>query len=284
MKKRILISLITLPILYFIIRLEFYNALVFFIFILFLSVLATRELFFLFRNIFPGTLGEKYQIIFILLSALVLVLHYLFLNFRGFNLKTGIFLIFCALLVVSMVSGFLKKERRFLTFSLLVSSLIYSGYFPLFMYLIRRQEYGYSHIYLLFSICWLNDAASYFIGKYFGKRKGIIKWSPNKTVEGLLGGFIFTLVSSFWIRAVFMNLHLSYMNALAVAILAAFVAPAGDILESWIKRKAGVKDSSTLFPQMGGILDIFDSILLTSPLYYILMVHVFKIGTMRVGL
>lgn len=278
MKNRIIISAIALPLLFFIIRLDFYYSSTFFIFIFVLSLFSANEFFLMLKNIFPTIIRREDRFVFFLLPSLILISHYLLLNIFRLDFKTIMVITFSILMVMIIVASVLRTGKRFTIFILFIFSFIYTGYFPLFIYLVRRLDSGYSHVYLLFSLCWLSDAASYFVGKYFGKRKGIIKWSPNKTIEGLIGGFIFTLVSALWIKPVFMNLHLSYLNAFIIATLIGFTAPGGDILESWMKRKAGIKDSSGLFLQMGGVLDIFDSILLTSPLYYIMVVYLLRIG------
>mgnify|MGYP005995723545 CR=1 FL=1 len=110
---------------------------------------------------------------------------------------------------------------------------------------------------------WANDTGAYLVGKQFGKNKLAPKISPNKTIEGLLGGIalaiITGIVSSYFIDG------LSYLNAIFLAILISFSSTIGDLFESVLKRRADVKDSGKLFIGHGGFLDRFDSVLFAAP-------------------
>ncbi len=102
------------------------------------------------------------------------------------------------------------------------------------------------------------DIFSYLIGKYFGKRK-LIKVSPNKTYEGLLGGVATSLLLSLFFSSIFKpNINISLIFFILLIILSAFI---GDIIESFYKRKNNLKNSSEFIPGHGGVFDRFDSFL-----------------------
>jgi phosphatidate cytidylyltransferase len=110
------------------------------------------------------------------------------------------------------------------------------------------------------------DAGAYFAGKYLGKRKLIPKVSPNKTWEGAIGGLILSSVfaaASFWF---FPELHFKFSIPLAIAITV--IGILGDLAESAMKRGADVKDTASILPGHGGLLDRLDSLLFGAPILY----------------
>ncbi|MCF8000884.1 MAG: phosphatidate cytidylyltransferase, partial [Halanaerobiales bacterium] len=112
---------------------------------------------------------------------------------------------------------------------------------------------------------WLTDIGAYFVGKYYGKIKMAPKISPNKTMEGALGGI---LVSFIFVVAITIYLNVFSSLWLIYAVLLPFIAIVGDLFESALKRATGFKDSGQVIPGHGGILDRFDSLLFTIPFTY----------------
>ena len=107
---------------------------------------------------------------------------------------------------------------------------------------------------------WLCDSAAYFTGRSFGKHKFAPAISPNKTWEGAIGGLVFsTIAGAVWSFAVFGGKYLVF-TVVTAALIGVF-GQLGDLVESLLKRGAGVKDSSNLFPGHGGLLDRTDSLL-----------------------
>jgi phosphatidate cytidylyltransferase len=126
---------------------------------------------------------------------------------------------------------------------------------------------------LIFCI-WINDTMAYITGSVIGKTKFFPAISPKKTWEGTLGGVFFTIVAA-CIYGYFGHTY-RLVDWVVIALIASVVGTAGDLLESRIKRMAGVKDSGRLMPGHGGILDRFDSLLMATPvvwLYVTLFVH-----------
>ena len=150
-----------------------------------------------------------------------------------------------------------------LTFLSLPSSLM------LFMYRedLFGQLAGSKLIILVFCLLWVNDIFAYLTGKLLGKHKLFSRISPGKTIEGSIGGLLFTLVS----LIVFCHYTnwFSISHAVGLAIVAVVFGTLGDLCESMLKRQAGVKDSGKLIPGHGGILDRFDSIMFSVPFIFV---------------
>jgi phosphatidate cytidylyltransferase len=127
---------------------------------------------------------------------------------------------------------------------------------------------------LLASI-WICDSAAFMVGRKMGKHKIAERVSPNKTWEGGIAGLIAAIATWLIARAYIGGLEeVSISTAIAVGIIVGVLGQIGDFAESMLKRDAGVKDSSTLIPGHGGVLDRLDSILFVAPLTYVWL-HLF---------
>ena len=126
-------------------------------------------------------------------------------------------------------------------------------------------------LWLLLTI-WITDSGAYFIGRRFGRRALAPRISPNKTWEGAVGGgFCGMLIAGTYLSLL---LQLNFFLALLLTLIISTLGQLGDLLESKIKRLAGVKDSGNVFPGHGGVLDRFDSLLLSAPFAYVLLLLV----------
>lgn len=159
---------------------------------------------------------------------------------------------------------------------LTVYSLGYIGAFLIIPSVVSPSPYencGVEVLLFLLVLNSLNDAFQYIWGKLFGKHKIVPKVSPNKTWEGFIGGMITTTI-----LAVVMAPYLTPFP-LEIAIAAGIGISAfgflGDVVLSAVKRDAGVKDSSTLIPGHGGVLDRVDSLIFTAPLFFHFFCYIF---------
>lgn len=122
-------------------------------------------------------------------------------------------------------------------------------------------------IFFLFLVTWAGDTGAYYAGMTLGRHKLAPVVSPNKTIEGLVGGLLLALVVAFLARAWFLP-SFSPADCLATALLLTGAGVVGDLTESVLKRSAGVKDSGGIIPAHGGMLDRLDSLLFAAPAFY----------------
>ena len=129
--------------------------------------------------------------------------------------------------------------------------------------------FKHSAIFLLsvLSIVWAADIGAYFSGSQFGKHKLAPAVSPGKSWEGFWGGLIASVVFALSLWRVLWDQQLSLLALLLIAALTMFASVLGDLLESMLKRYRGVKDSGTILPGHGGVLDRFDSISAAAPIF-----------------
>lgn len=122
----------------------------------------------------------------------------------------------------------------------------------------------------IFIFIWVNDTGAYLVGSRWGKRRLAPSISPKKSVEGSIGGLLLVLLSAVILRLLLFP-ELSWLRILLIAAVVAIFGTIGDLFESSLKRRAGVKDSGKLIPGHGGILDRIDSLLLAVPAVYLLL-------------
>lgn len=149
---------------------------------------------------------------------------------------------------------------------------VFIGWFVLFsawMFLTKLRAYYDAEAVMYFlALIWIADIAAYFSGKKFGKDKLAPEISPGKTIQGMYGAIISAMLC-----AVLLSLYYSYPFMIAtdfglLSILTVLVSIYGDLFFSLIKRQNGVKDSGTLLPGHGGVLDRIDSVIAAAPFYY----------------
>ena len=168
---------------------------------------------------------------------------------------------YAAFLLYSLVRS-LYSERELMPGDLakVIFGQIYTGGFLSIAHLLHGSQMssGYSLLFLAFIAIWVNDSGAYLAGSQLGRHKLFPSLSPNKSWEGFVGGFIATVLVSYFLMEGSL-LGLVYGAVISVA------ATWGDLFESMLKRKAGVKDSGKVIPGHGGILDRIDSLLFVLP-------------------
>jgi phosphatidate cytidylyltransferase len=141
----------------------------------------------------------------------------------------------------------------------------------------HKYHKTYSHLFLYITLPFIllcNDTFAYLVGKSIGKHKLLERVSPKKTIEGFIGGIIFTIIASVIISQfyTFFTVTLWIITAIIIALFGTL----GDLVESKFKREAGVKDSGNIMPGHGGILDRLDSAIFVVPFLYILYLIYFN--------
>lgn len=159
--------------------------------------------------------------------------------------------------------------------------VLYTGGMLSFAYALRYHRFavgdlaGALLLFLPLVLTWANDSGAFFVGRAVGRRKLMPSISPGKTVAGAVGGLVFTVSAAWAYVALLLQpralLGLSLGATLLLGVTVSVAAQIGDLVESLLKREAGVKDSSTLIPGHGGVLDRTDSLLFTIPLSYVLL-------------
>jgi phosphatidate cytidylyltransferase len=158
--------------------------------------------------------------------------------------------------------------------------ILYPGYLVMYLSIMTVWSNAGAALSVFFLMVFGCDSLAWFFGMLFGKRnRGLIPASPNKSIAGFLGGYVGSIgagIAGMYLFAVpFSGMTIKMIILGAATATAAIV---GDIFESILKRSAGIKDSGTIIPGRGGVLDSIDSILLAAPVYYILCDLLFGFG------
>ncbi len=190
-----------------------------------------------------------------------------------------------AVLLIAMLSELSKKRTEgvsgaFVNIGTTFTGIIYIGLFASMLTAIRMRvglekvltsdmQAGLFIISILATI-WICDSAAYFAGMSFGKHKVSKFVSPNKSWEGAVAGFVFAIGTALAARFLVLP-DLPIVVALGMGIIVGTFGQAGDFVESLFKRDAAAKDSSSIIPGHGGVLDRFDSLIFSAPLIYLLL-------------
>ncbi len=189
-------------------------------------------------------------------------------------------LLLSAIFIGIMVSELWRKEKGLAVYhiSVTIFGVFYVAWLGSHLFLVRElphligKDYsaGYSYVVLIFALTWSYDTGAYTMGRIFGRHKLFPSISPSKTVEGSIGGVIFSIIVIFIAKAIVAP-YLMWLDAVILAVVASVFGQLGDLVESMLKRDVDIKDSSSAIPGHGGILDRFDSLLFSAPVIYYLL-------------
>ncbi len=195
--------------------------------------------------------------------------------------KNQIFEIIFLIIIVftNIILGFSLIKNKLFSFSILKNRFIGHVYLvgSLVLFFSLPNISGIYNPYIVFSflaLIWISDSAAYVFGVTFGKRPLFKSVSPKKSIEGFLGGLIFSLIVSI-IFFKYLSLGFSLSEWLILGVLTSCLGTLGDLVESQFKREAGVKDSGKWLPGHGGLYDRMDSIIFAAPFIY-LSIIIFK--------
>jgi phosphatidate cytidylyltransferase len=124
----------------------------------------------------------------------------------------------------------------------------------------------------VFFFIWAADTLAYVAGRALGKHKLAPSISPKKTWEGFIGGIVGAVLVGVALKYTWLG-YLAWPHVIVLALIGGIVGPLGDLAESGFKRSVGVKDSGNVLPGHGGLLDRFDALILTAPLYYLYLAY-----------
>ncbi|MCT2343992.1 phosphatidate cytidylyltransferase [Niallia taxi] len=204
-----------------------------------------------------------------MLSLLVTWIFILPDEYIGFLAEWNLSKIEIGLLAILLYLSYMVASKNKFTFDdvgFSVLSVLYIGVGFHFFVQISNNDLTML-VYSLF-IIWATDSGAYFIGRAFGKRKLWPEISPNKTVEGFVGGIVCAVVVAvlFYVFG-----YIEWSIIPLITIILSIFGQIGDLAESALKRHYGVKDSGRILPGHGGILDRFDSLLFVWPLLYFIL-------------
>jgi len=182
------------------------------------------------------------------------------LSFSGGISSATMALAFSILIVSMLVMFATSGGEAFSKLAIATLGLVYCCFLLGFILLVRREM-----ILVLLGILWIGDAAAYYGGSYLGRHPLAPRISPKKTVEGAFAGLIGSIIAGVvgaWLAGE------NSGSLVTASIASAGAGQLGDLVESAMKRSAGVKDSSELLPGHGGLLDRLDGLLFAAPVYY----------------
>lgn len=214
------------------------------------------------------------KIIGFVLHALLIGSIFFLYKFDLYSLKPYLLTAVLALPVYLLVELFKEKRALFNVPALILSFLYVSLPCALLILISGAQKeivnaeinFEPQKVLGLIFFIWINDTGAYLVGSFLGKHKLYERISPNKTWEGTLGGIILCIALSFVMVQIFPQLALK--NWVAIAVIVAVFGTLGDLVESMLKRMAGVKDSGNIMPGHGGVLDRFDSLFFSAPFVF----------------
>ena len=181
-------------------------------------------------------------------------------------------------LLVLLASLIVRGEVRagFPTAAFNLTALLYLGipYSLLALHHPRLESGSYDHarglgLLIALTTIWVADSAAYFVGRWMGRHRISPVLSPSKTLEGYVAGLLAASLAC-WVAATLALQQWPALTALAIGLTLGAAAVAGDLFESFLKRGAGVKDTSSLIPGHGGVLDRVDSMLWGIPTYHLI--------------
>lgn len=195
-----------------------------------------------------------------------------FFRFYGlYGWDTLIFVVGVMVLFFDFVKH--HKERIFhqTAFMLMVTVFIPYSMNLLISLLQMSSKFGLVYVILALCAAWISDTGAYFTGTFIGKKKLCPEISPKKTVEGFLGGIAVDIIVMILVSVIYglaASVHVQYVWLILTAAVCSVAGVLGDLSASLIKRQRNIKDFGKIMPGHGGVMDRFDSVLFTIPVFY----------------
>ena len=262
---RILVAVLTIPIL---LGLSFWGGIPFLLFILVIGTASFYEFAEMSKN-----KGENVNRIVGILTVVLFIVN-AFYKFIDLQL-----LLLLSILLLLIFELFRNKGSAIHNVGSTLLGIFYIGLFSSSIIGIREFYSNSLHynnggllIISIFITLWVTDSAAYFLGSAFGKHKLFPRVSPNKSWEGAIAGFVFSIIAMVVLNK-FLISFISLADALVLGLIIGLFGQIGDLIESLLKRDAGVKDSSNIIPGHGGVLDRFDSLIFSSPFIFLYVAY-----------
>lgn len=221
------------------------------------SIIGLRE----FYNSMKYLNLKPYEVVGYLVSVLLFLSNY----FANIQLD----FVITAIILILLISLLLNEEVNIPSIGVTLIGILY---IPFLLFHIKYLEYT-KYIWLIFIIAFGTDTFAYVAGNMFGRKKLCPKISPNKTVEGSIGGILGSVIIAV-IYSYIMDID-PIWKVIILTVLSSIVSQLGDLVASKIKRITGIKDFGNIIPGHGGIIDRFDSIIFTAPVIYYFVRYLF---------
>lgn len=170
------------------------------------------------------------------------------------------------LLLLDLFSGEFKTRNKFLSVLIQLKYVVLPFFFLMLLPFYKNSYHPNIIIYIIV-IIWTNDSFAFLVGKNFGKNKLFESISPKKTIEGFIGGLLFSVLLGTIIG--YNSQEFSILNWVIISFIISVFGTLGDLVESKFKRQANIKDSGTIMPGHGGLLDRLDSLFFLAPFVYL---------------
>lgn len=210
----------------------------------------------------------------IIVGMLVPVIIYFQRGGEGYFTLEPFFIVIACLFI--FVLQFIRRDgsQALVSIAVTLFGLLYIAWFFSFFVELKFLPDGAKLVAFLIIVTKMGDVGAYFVGNFFGRRSLIPRISPHKTVEGTIGGLVFSFLSAMASKSYLPYFHYGHLAILG--LLLGILALLGDLAESLLKRDCGVKDASRNLSGFGGILDLIDSLLFTTPIFYFYVVVFMK--------
>jgi len=260
LKLRLVVGLTGGPIIFFS---AIYNSLVFAISIFLITLLCLKEVY---------NIGKYFDIRSHYLTGYLFSVFFI-LNIYFSEGDYSFLILISFAMILSLQTIFIKKQDPFLYIYFVYFWTVYITCFLGSLILIRNNssyppDYTGRLVGMILLAVWSLDTFAYFGGKLFGKHKLYPRISPKKTIEGSIIGTVFALLIVISYRYIWFSTF-SLFHTIIIIVIVSIFGQIGDLIESLIKRRAGIKDSSNNLPGHGGIFDRFDSLIFCAPFVYI---------------
>lgn len=216
---------------------------------------------------FFNAVKDKYKPM--VIHSYIFLIGFYFFSHQGYQVALmGLVVLYITSMMITFV---IDHDKKIGDVGITIIGAIYIIFFLYHVVLFSKMEDSY-FIWYIFIVSWGADTGAYFAGKKFGKRKLSPTVSPNKTVEGAIGGMFTAALMSVGLSLYFDDSFIIY--GVCIAVVGSIISIFGDLVASKIKREMDIKDFGHIMPGHGGIMDRFDSLLLVTPFVYYCVVFI----------
>lgn len=207
-----------------------------------------------------------YKYLGVIIGMCVPIMLYFQMGGEGyFTLEPFVIVIACLFIFVLQFTR-RDSSQALVSIAVTLFGLLYIAWFFSYFLKLKFLHNGAYLVAFLVLVTKMGDVGAYLVGNAAGKHALIPRISPHKTIEGTIGGLLFSVMSAVASRSYLPDF--SYAHLVVLGILLGILAQVGDLAESLLKRDSGVKDSGAVFSGFGGMLDLIDSLLFTAPIFY----------------